>query len=106
MQYGTCRNLDPKVFFVEDDDDDDVVSTKTTTALGACNRCVVRKECLAHAQAHPEHYGIWGGTTEEQRKTIKTRRRRVRCPSCQSSGVEELAGRTEVCMHCGLTWKV
>ena len=34
-----------------------------------CNRCVVKLNCLAFAIVHNEE-GIWGGTTESQRKRL------------------------------------
>lgn len=35
-----------------------------------CNTCPVRLECLEYAIIMREQYGIWGGTTENQRKNL------------------------------------
>ena len=35
-----------------------------------CRRCPVRDECLAHAVAHNEPVGIWGGLTPSERRTV------------------------------------
>lgn len=35
-----------------------------------CERCLVRSECLAFAQAHDIRSGIWGGLTWPQRKAL------------------------------------
>lgn len=37
-------------------------------AKAVCATCPVRAECLAHAIAHDERYGIWGGTTGRERR--------------------------------------
>ncbi len=41
-----------------------------------CFACPVREECLAYALATDQPFGIWGGTTEAERRAIKRRRRR------------------------------
>ncbi len=35
-----------------------------------CRRCPLRPACLAHAVERPEVWGVWGGTTEEQRRAL------------------------------------
>lgn len=37
------------------------------TALAVCSSCPVRTTCLDHALTAPERFGVWGGTTAEQR---------------------------------------
>jgi WhiB family transcriptional regulator, redox-sensing transcriptional regulator len=41
-----------------------------------CFACPVRQECLEYALATDQPFGIWGGTTEAERRAIKRRRRR------------------------------
>lgn len=36
-------------------------------AVRVCASCPVRAQCLAHALAQPELFGVWGGTTEGDR---------------------------------------
>ena len=38
-------------------------------AKSVCAGCAVRAECLEHAVSSDERYGIWGGLTEEERRT-------------------------------------
>lgn len=38
-----------------------------TEAKHVCAGCPVRARCLAHALAHREHHGIWGGLTPPER---------------------------------------
>src|SRR5271169_735386 len=39
-----------------------------------CEGCPVRQECLLTALADRNLYGVWGGTTEAQRRRIHRRR--------------------------------
>jgi WhiB family transcriptional regulator, redox-sensing transcriptional regulator len=36
-------------------------------AVRVCETCPVAAQCLAHALAQPELFGVWGGTTEADR---------------------------------------
>ena len=42
-----------------------------------CAGCAVQRECLDFALAHDQAYGIWGGTTPEDRRRDRRRRRRA-----------------------------
>jgi WhiB family redox-sensing transcriptional regulator len=46
----------------------------TTAGIAAarknCARCPVAAECLEHALAVPELYGVWAATTPKERKRI------------------------------------
>lgn len=52
---------------------DDRVARENRTI---CFRCPVRIECLEYAVVLREPYGIWGGTTERQRKSLYRELRR------------------------------
>ncbi len=41
-------------------------------AVAVCRECLVRSECLAVAMADPTLQGIWGGSTEAQRKLARS----------------------------------
>jgi len=45
--------------------------TGTEEALAVCGSCLVRSECLAEAMADPDLVGVWGGTTEDQRRGLR-----------------------------------
>lgn len=68
-ELGACRGLDPEVFFPDTDEEADV-------AKGICASCDVRIACLEHALASREKVGVWGGTTERERRRIVRQRRR------------------------------
>lgn len=67
---AACRDADPELFFSNDE-------TDREEALAMCGACPVRNECLEHALATREAYGIWGGTDEQERKRLLRRRRRA-----------------------------
>ena len=46
----------------------------TWRKLAACRG--LRQACLEHALAHREREGIWGGTTERERRRIVRQRRK------------------------------
>lgn len=48
---------------------------KWEAAKAICERCPVRRECLEYALRNVQHFGVWGGTTERERKHIRKRRR-------------------------------
>ena len=41
------------------------------TARQICDRCPVRPECLTVAVNRNERYGIWGGTSEHERRRLR-----------------------------------
>jgi WhiB family redox-sensing transcriptional regulator len=64
-EAGACRHEDPELFFPIS-----INSPETDKALRICRRCPVQDQCLTAALTRRENYGIWGGTTEEQRRRI------------------------------------
>ena len=45
------------------------------TAKRTCARCDVRDKCLAEVLNDPEAEGVWGGTTQRERRAIRKQRR-------------------------------
>src|SRR5690625_1571731 len=66
FMHGLCRALDPGEFFAEVHDAQ--LHTRTR-----CFDCPVRLECLADALDNRVNWGIWGGTTERERRAILRR---------------------------------
>jgi WhiB family transcriptional regulator, redox-sensing transcriptional regulator len=78
---GACLSADPELFFPIAEGS--AADRQTSAALRVCAGCAVRQECLDFAMATGEAYGIWGGTTPDER--IRARRRRMRRrKDCQS----------------------
>lgn len=44
-------------------------------ARAVCAGCPVKAECLDYALRHHERLGVWGGTTEKQRRPLMRLRR-------------------------------
>lgn len=63
---GKCRTGDPELLFVE--------GAAQNRAKAVCAGCPVRTECLAHALDHRIEYGVWGGLTERERRSLLRRR--------------------------------
>lgn len=69
-------------------------------------RCPLTVLCAQYALEKKEKFGVWGGTTAQQRKVINWPKNRVKCPGCRSGDVTSLDSKTETCWSCGLSWKV
>ncbi|MGH9000494.1 MAG: WhiB family transcriptional regulator [Acidimicrobiia bacterium] len=68
---GSCRGLDPRVFFPPPDDD-----SAAAEAKAICGACPVRRRCAEFALATREKHGVWGGLTERERRRLLRQRRR------------------------------
>lgn len=68
MARAACRNADPEIFFPIG-----VVPSarQLRAALRICGRCEVRAECLNYALRTGQTAGVWGGTTEQQRRALR-----------------------------------
>jgi WhiB family transcriptional regulator, redox-sensing transcriptional regulator len=66
-ERAACRGLDPDLFYPERGAD-------PKPAQRICADCPVREECLDYAMERRE-IGIWGGTSEQERRRMKRRRR-------------------------------
>jgi WhiB family transcriptional regulator, redox-sensing transcriptional regulator len=59
-----CVEVDPEIFFP-----DRGGSSKAARAV--CRDCSVQTECLKYALANREQFGIWGGTSERERRRLR-----------------------------------
>lgn len=59
-----CLEVDPEIFFPER-------GGSSKAARSVCNECSVRVECLKYALANREQFGIWGGTSERERRRLR-----------------------------------
>lgn len=60
---GLCRQVDPDLFFPERGEN-------ATYAKAICSRCPVRDRCRQWAIDKHERHGVWGGTTEQDRREV------------------------------------
>jgi WhiB family redox-sensing transcriptional regulator len=63
MHQGKCVSLDPAIFFPSD-------GAGVEVAKKICRDCEVRDLCLRYALSHRIEHGVWGGTSERQRRRI------------------------------------
>lgn len=81
MDDGACRDVDPELFFP-------ARAVDTEPAKRVCRGCPVREACLEYAVAERVVFGIWGGTTERQRRRLRREARvagmthATRCEDC------------------------
>jgi WhiB family redox-sensing transcriptional regulator len=61
--YAACRRADPDLFFPGPDGD-------VSEALKICAGCPVQEDCLEWALDTRVRYGVWGGTTERERRRL------------------------------------
>lgn len=61
--FSACREADPSIFFASTRDDE-------RAALAVCSTCAVKDDCLDFAIYSRERFGVWGGTTERERKKL------------------------------------
>jgi WhiB family transcriptional regulator, redox-sensing transcriptional regulator len=80
MGQGKCKDMDPAFFFPSD-------GVGVRLAQNVCADCPVKAPCLEYALAYRVDDGVWGGTSERQRKRILRRQRAMTTSSagCASS---------------------
>ena len=64
QERALCSQTDPEAFFPDK-------GGSTKAALAVCAGCSVRAECLEFAIANDERFGVWGGTTERERRRLR-----------------------------------
>jgi hypothetical protein len=69
-----CSEIGTEMFFVEDRDEQDLTSLSDyKVAISICRKCEHISDCAEWGIKH-EGFGIWGGLTPKQRKTIRQSR--------------------------------
>jgi len=72
---GACLSADPDLFFPIPSTG--LAERQTARAKAICAGCRVRRECLDFAVSHGLAYGIWGGTSPDDRQRERRRKRRA-----------------------------
>ena len=86
LKRAACLGSSTETFYLED---------RPLDALMICSICPVKSECFEYAIKH-EEYGVWGGSTEQDRRTyrktygisIQTLDRKAPIPDHGSCGTE------------------
>lgn len=71
--YSACRDTDPNLFFP-------VGTTgpaleQIANAKAVCRTCEVQSLCLEYAISTNQDSGVWGGTSEEERRQMRRARK-------------------------------
>lgn len=70
MAIGSCSNKPPELFFPSD-------GVGVEVAKKVCADCPSQEPCLEYALAHRIDHGVWGGTSERQRRRILKARKQA-----------------------------
>lgn len=65
---AACRTISSDLFFSPAEERGRARQHRDEQAKALCATCAVRTECLQHALAVAEPYGVWGGLTPEERQ--------------------------------------
>lgn len=70
-ERAACRGRSVELFFSEN-------AADVRAALRLCRSCPVRQPCYEVAMANREYFGVWGGSTERERRRVFRAERRAR----------------------------
>ncbi len=69
VDRANCRGIDSQLFYPDRGE-------PTRQAKEVCRGCEVRDDCLDYALTSGQKFGIWGGTSERERRSLRSRRLR------------------------------
>jgi WhiB family redox-sensing transcriptional regulator len=72
---AACQDAEPDLFFPISATG--AAQTDIAMAKRVCGSCQVRVECLDYALETRQAHGIWGGTTEDERRRLTERHRKA-----------------------------
>ena len=75
INNAPCQTTDPETFFPDPTD-----YVKIKLAKSFCAKCelTTKENCLSFAMTNKVHYGVWGGLTEAERKSLERQRYRAK----------------------------
>jgi WhiB family transcriptional regulator, redox-sensing transcriptional regulator len=68
-ETATCRDLDPELFFPVGVTG--MAIEQIDAAKAFCNTCESKEQCLEFAITTNQEYGVWGATTEDERRVLR-----------------------------------
>lgn len=75
QESAACRGVDSARFFSPAGERGAARRRREQIARAICAECPVREECARFALSIGEEYGIWGGTTDQERVAMLRRPR-------------------------------
>jgi WhiB family redox-sensing transcriptional regulator len=73
LESAICQGTDPDLFFPVGDASSGPTLIQIAEAKAVCHRCPVIDQCLSWALDDSPVEGIWGGTTEAERRAMRRR---------------------------------
>ena len=79
-QHAACRDTSPEMFFPVGSTGPAINAIEAAKAV--CRTCPAQEQCLEFALATNQEAGVWGGTSEDERRRLRkqwlaARRRRL-----------------------------
>lgn len=78
FRQAACQDQDPDLFFPVARTSGDVYLNR---AKQICARCPVKTACLEWALSTGTDYGVWGGLSADERRSLRRRATRIRLNS-------------------------
>lgn len=66
---AACRDLDPNAFFIVGVTGPAI--PQLAAAKAVCRGCPVQQACLDFAITTNQEFGVWGGTSEDERRALR-----------------------------------
>jgi WhiB family redox-sensing transcriptional regulator len=80
-QQGPCRDEDPELFFPIGNTGPVLLQIEEAKAV--CRRCPVMDICLNWALESGQDFGVWGGLSEDERRSMRRRAARNRARAAE-----------------------
>jgi WhiB family transcriptional regulator, redox-sensing transcriptional regulator len=81
---AACSTADPDLFFPISGAG--LALKQVARAKAICARCPIQQACLNYALEAGHVQGVWGGTTEAERRLLRQRRRRAHARRAEERG--------------------
>ncbi|SEN88950.1 WhiB family transcriptional regulator [Actinacidiphila rubida] len=69
QKHAACRGMDSSVFFSPVSERGRARRRREEAARSICRACPVSGPCGRFARASRQEYGVWGGSTESERRS-------------------------------------
>lgn len=73
---AACLEADPELFFPVGNTGQAIEQIESAKSI--CGQCSVTEQCLQYALETNQDSGVWGGLSEDERRTLKRRAARAR----------------------------
>lgn len=68
---AACANKPFDLFFPEGSETSPAFIRQAEEAVAVCAGCLVRTECLDFAMKTRQRHGVWGGTSDAERRSVR-----------------------------------